>query len=130
MRDLRYLNSVIRATDGEKGGNEDCSGKNASHNILKVPVGTIVRDIDGRILGDLNQIGMMFIAARGGAGGHGNAFFKSDTQQTPQICEYGAVGEDKQYVLEIRSMAHIGLVSTCIFCVCSLFPLFFIISVI
>lgn len=54
---------------------------------------------------------MMFIAARGGAGGHGNAFFKSDVYQVPRISEYGAKGEDFQYVLEISSMAHVGLVS-------------------
>lgn len=102
---------MIRAEDGEKGYIKDCFGKNAEHTVVKVPVGTIMRDIKGRILADLDQDGMMFIAARGGAGGHGNAFFKSDTQQSPEICEYGAIGEDLQYVIEVRSMAHVGLVS-------------------
>lgn len=74
-------------------------------------MGTIIRDIDGNVLADLDEEQMMFIAARGGAGGHGNAFFTSDTQQSPKIAEYGAIGEDKQYVLEVRSMAHVGLVS-------------------
>lgn len=111
VNDLKNVTKVIKAENGENGKSKDCFGKNAEHNIVEVPVGTIVRDLDGRILADLNEIGMMFIAARGGAGGHGNAFFKSDTQQTPQICEYGAEGEDLQYVLEVRSMAHIGLVS-------------------
>jgi len=111
IKDLRHIDSVIRAEDGEKGYSKDCFGKNAEHNIVQVPVGTIVRDVEGKILADLSKEGMMFIAARGGAGGHGNAFFKSDTQQTPEICEYGAIGENLQYVLEIRSMAHIGLVS-------------------
>lgn len=53
----------------------------------------------------------MFIAARGGSGGHGNAFFKSDVHQAPCISEYGANGEDLRYVLEMSSMAHVGLVS-------------------
>ncbi|XP_018360126.1 PREDICTED: mitochondrial ribosome-associated GTPase 2 isoform X2 [Trachymyrmex cornetzi] len=110
IKDLRYINSVIRAEDGEKGYSKDCFGKNAEHNVVKVPIGTIVRDVKGKILADLSKEGMMFIAARGGAGGHGNAFFKSDTQQTPEICEYGAIGENLQYVLEVRSMAHIGLI--------------------
>lgn len=52
----------------------------------------------------------MFVAARGGAGGRGNHFFISDTLQAPKIAEYGAEGEELQYVLEVRSMAHIGLV--------------------
>ncbi|XP_050444621.1 mitochondrial ribosome-associated GTPase 2 isoform X4 [Cataglyphis hispanica] len=110
VKDLGDIQSVIRAEDGEKGYTKDCFGKNAEHNVVRVPVGTIVRDLNGRILADLDQNGMMFIAARGGAGGHGNAFFKSDTQQSPEISEYGAIGEDLQYVLELRSMAHIGLI--------------------
>lgn len=111
MKDLSQIDSVIKAEDGEKGYSKDCFGKNAEHKMVQVPVGTIVRDVDGKILADLDKEGMMFIAARGGAGGHGNAFFKSDTQQTPEICEYGAIGENLQYVLEVRNMAHIGLVN-------------------
>lgn len=53
----------------------------------------------------------MFVAARGGAGGKGNHFFSSDTEHSPQICEIGAVGEDLAYSLELRSMAHVGLVN-------------------
>jgi len=102
---------VTEAKNGEKGFGDECFGKNAAHNIVQVPIGTIVRDVNGKILADLDKSGMMFIAARGGAGGHGNAFFKSSTNQSPKISEYGAKGENKEYVLEIRSMAHIGLVS-------------------
>lgn len=54
---------------------------------------------------------MMFVAARGGAGGKGNHFFVSNAEQAPQICEYGANGEDIAYVTELRSMANLGLVS-------------------
>ncbi|XP_071644074.1 mitochondrial ribosome-associated GTPase 2 isoform X1 [Temnothorax longispinosus] len=110
VKDLRHIDSVIKAEDGEKGYTKDCFGKNAEHKVMNVPIGTIVRDVDGRILADLEKNGMMFIAARGGSGGHGNAFFKSNSQQTPEICEYGAIGENLQYVLEVRSMAHIGLI--------------------
>lgn len=53
----------------------------------------------------------MFIAARGGAGGKGNHFFASNHEQTPMICEYGAKGEDLPYITELKSMAHLGLVS-------------------
>lgn len=91
--------------------NKDCFGKNADHLVIKVPTGTIVRAPDGKIVADLTNAGTMFIAARGGAGGHGNAFFKSDTEQSPKISEYGGKGESYQYLLEVRSMANIGLVS-------------------
>lgn len=54
----------------------------------------------------------MFVAARGGAGGKGNHFFITDTEQAPEICEYGAEGEQIKYTVEMRSMAHVGLVSS------------------
>lgn len=47
-------------------------------------------------------------------GGKGNHFFSSNNEQTPEVCEYGAKGEDIAYTLELRSMAHLGLVS-CLF---------------
>ncbi|XP_076380105.1 mitochondrial ribosome-associated GTPase 2 isoform X4 [Megalopta genalis] len=80
IKDFSHLDSVLTAKDGENGQ------------------------------GDLNSKGSMFIAARGGAGGHGNTYFKSDVHQAPTISEYGAQGENLQYVLELRSMAHIGLI--------------------
>lgn len=109
-RDLINVPTVIRAPDGEKGGNKDCHGKNAEHCIINVPIGTIIKNSNGKVVGDLDNEGLMFVAARGGAGGRGNHFFVTDTQQAPEICEYGAEGEDLEYVLEIRSMAHVGLV--------------------
>lgn len=52
----------------------------------------------------------MFILARGGAGGRGNHFFATDLMQSPKIAEYGATGEHISYILEVKSMAHFGLV--------------------
>lgn len=68
--------------------------------------------MQGKVVGDLDKEGSMFIAARGGAGGKGNHFFCSNIEQTPKVCEYGAKGEDLAYVAELRSMAHLGLVRT------------------
>ncbi|XP_053593468.1 GTPase Obg isoform X1 [Microplitis demolitor] len=110
VTDLRQVASQVRAESGEKGFPKDCGGKNARHTIIKVPLGTIVRNPEGDIIADLDEEGMMFIAARGGAGGHGNAFFTSDVNQAPQIAEVGAKGEEKQYLLELRSMANVGLI--------------------
>ena len=58
----------------------------------------------------MRKEGCLFIAARGGAGGKGNHYFVSSTNQTPQVAEYGALGEQLNYHLELRSMAHMGLV--------------------
>ncbi|KAJ8673378.1 hypothetical protein QAD02_004640 [Eretmocerus hayati] len=110
VKDLSTVPGILEAEQGENGANEDCFGKNAKHNVVKVPIGTIVRDTDGTILADLDENGMMYIAARGGAGGHGNAYFKSDVNQAPKVAEFGGEGESKQYVLEVRSMAHLGLI--------------------
>lgn len=78
--------------------------------IIKVPVGTIIRSEDGDVVGDLEREGLMYVGARGGAGGKGNRFFISDTEQAPKISEYGAEGENIKYTIEMRSMAHVGLV--------------------
>lgn len=104
------MHSILRANCGEKGGNKDCNGKNAAHLIINVPIGTIIKNKDGKVIGDLYAEEVMFVAARGGAGGKGNHFFISDTEQSPEICEYGAEGEELEYTVELRSMAHVGLV--------------------
>ncbi|XP_072949513.1 mitochondrial ribosome-associated GTPase 2 [Epargyreus clarus] len=108
-KSLNHINSVIQAKHGERGDNKDCTGKNAQHIVIPVPIGTIIKDDAGRVVGDLNLEGAMFIASRGGAGGRGNKFFLTDTQQAPDIAEYGAIGESNFYTLEVRSMAHLGL---------------------
>ncbi|XP_069688015.1 mitochondrial ribosome-associated GTPase 2 isoform X1 [Periplaneta americana] len=110
VRDLNHVTSVLKGEDGEKGYNKDCHGKSADHIIIQVPVGTIIRSSSGKVVGDLKVEGTMFVAARGGAGGRGNHFFVSPTEQAPKIAEYGADGEELQYVVEVRSMAHVGLI--------------------
>lgn len=110
VNNLNHITSLLKAEDGVNGRNKDCHGKNADHQIVKVPVGTIVKNALGQVVGDLNENGVMFVAARGGAGGKGNPFFITDMEQAPQICEYGAQGEDLSYIIELRSMAHLGLV--------------------
>jgi len=110
VNDFVHLTSILHGEHGEKGMTKDCHGKNANHTIVKVPVGTIVKNSSRRIVGDLGVEGLMFVAARGGAGGKGNHFFLSNTNTAPEICEYGANGEDLSYHLELRSMAHIGFI--------------------
>jgi GTP-binding protein len=69
---------------------------------VEVPVGTIVRNPEGAFLCDLDRPGCLFLAARGGSGGKGNAHFKSSTNRTPKISEVGADGEVLDYSLELR----------------------------
>ncbi|XP_026747819.1 mitochondrial ribosome-associated GTPase 2 [Trichoplusia ni] len=109
-KSLNHCKTVIQAQHGEKGYNKDCNGKNAQHAIVPVPIGTIIRNEAGEVVGDLSTEGVMFVAARGGAGGRGNHFFLTDTEQAPSVAELGAVGETEVYSLEVRSMAHVGLI--------------------
>jgi GTP-binding protein len=53
---------------------------------------------------------VVFVGARGGSGGKGNKFFATAQNQSPEICEYGAKGEEKQYLLEMSVIADFGLV--------------------
>lgn len=106
---LEHVLSLIKAPDGENGYNKDCHGKCAEHHFVDVPVGTIVKDGTGRVVGDLSSHGMMFVAARGGAGGHGNRYFATDTEQVPEVAEVGGAGESLQYTLELSSIADFGL---------------------
>ncbi|XP_073966576.1 mitochondrial ribosome-associated GTPase 2-like [Choristoneura fumiferana] len=109
VKSLNHCKAVTQAKHGTRGDNKDRNGKNASHVVVPVPLGTIVRDSSGTVVGDLSAEGTMFVAARGGSGGRGNRFFLTDTVQAPDIAEIGATGEENVYTLEVRSMAHIGL---------------------
>jgi GTP-binding protein len=100
----------VSGGDGQRGMNKDMHGKSAENKVIKVPVGTVVKNKEGKIVGDLSENNMMYIAARGGAGGRGNKFFCTPEQQAPEICEYGAKGENMSYFLEIRSMAQVGFI--------------------
>lgn len=113
VKDLSKIPTVVQASEGESGHGKDCHGKSGSNEVLKVPVGTVIKNEEHVVVGDLFSDGLMFIAARGGAGGKGNHFFATDVEQAPKIAEYGAVGESMQYILEVRSMAHVGLVKIC-----------------
>ncbi|KAH8258984.1 hypothetical protein KR038_000978 [Drosophila bunnanda] len=110
VRNFNHVGSVLRADEGERGNAKDCHGKNAKHTVIKVPIGTIIRNAQGIIVGDLAQADLMFVAARGGAGGKGNRFFTTDKETSPKVCEYGPNGEDFSYILELRSMADVGLI--------------------
>ncbi|KAE8744290.1 hypothetical protein FOCC_FOCC009105 [Frankliniella occidentalis] len=110
VRDLAHIPAVIRADNGEPGLNKNRFGKNAKHTVVKVPIGTVIKNEEGKVVGDMELNDTLFVAARGGAGGHGNAYFRTDVNQTPQVAEFGAAGESILYFIEMRSMADIGLI--------------------
>lgn len=68
VNNLSHIKTLLKADDGNDGRSKDRHGKSGEHRIIPVPVGTIVRRTNGKIIGDLDKEGSMFIAARGGAG--------------------------------------------------------------
>lgn len=107
---LKYRKHVI-ASDGEKGGSQKMTGAEGKDEILEVPLGTIIRDVEtGEIEGEITEEGQEIIVVPGGKGGLGNWHFKSSTNQTPRFAQPGEDGRDLWKVLELKILADVGLV--------------------
>jgi GTPase len=111
---LRYrYNREFRAKRGGHGEGSDCHGRSAEDMVLKVPVGTVIFDLDtGEQLFDLTEPGQRFLAARGGHGGRGNGHptFVRPWHQAPREHDDGRPGEERHLRLELRLLADVGLV--------------------
>ena len=98
----------------EKGGNgkgKDMHGRNGRDRVLRIPLGTIVRDANtGETIVDLDSPGMRRVIAEGGKGGKGNARFLSNYNRAPREHEPGKPGEEKEIELELKTIADAGLV--------------------
>lgn len=114
----RNLNTLIeyryarihRAKHGENGRGADCYGRGGEDVTLRVPVGTIARDVDsGEVIADLASPDQVVVAAKGGQGGLGNLHFKSSVNRTPRQFTRGAQGESRRLQLELRVLADVGL---------------------
>lgn len=99
----------LRAGDGEAGGKRRRHGADGVDKLVKVPVGTAVYR-DGRLVAELTTSGQRRVVAFGGAGGFGNAHFKSSTRQTPRVAEVGEKGDSFLAKLELKLVADVGLV--------------------
>ncbi len=113
LRTLSHIHNrqKFRAENGENGMRKQMHGRNGKDTIIEVPPGTVVWDAEtGEILADLTEPGSHTIIAKGGRGGRGNVHFKSSTNQTPFYAEAGKPGESKHLRLELKMIAHIGLV--------------------
>lgn len=101
----------FRAGRGQHGRGKNQHGANGADVRIPVPPGTVVFDAEtGELLGDLTEPGQELIVARGGRGGHGNAYFKSPTHQAPRIAEHGERGEQRWLRLELKLLADVGIV--------------------
>lgn len=110
LMDFRYRKHY-KAPRGEHGQGKNMHGANAEDLIIKVPVGTVIKDAEtGEVLADLVQHGQSVVVARGGRGGRGNARFVSSTNRAPTISEKGEPGEERWLQLELKLLADVGLV--------------------
>lgn len=100
-----------KAANGVNGLRKNRHGKNAENHILKVPVGTVVREAHSQnLIADLTSSGQQQVIAKGGRGGRGNARFVSATRQAPQIAEKGEPGQELEVILELKILADVGLI--------------------
>lgn len=101
----------LRAENGEPGRGKQQNGHSGRDCIVRVPVGTIVRDADsGEPIFDLYRAGMRVVVARGGRGGWGNAHYATATNQAPRRAQPGLPGEQRRLRLELRLMADVGII--------------------
>ena len=110
LLDLRYQKQY-KAGRGEHGLGKDQHGKTGEDRLIKVPVGTLVRDAGtDELIGDLKEAGQQVVVAAGGRGGKGNAHFVSSTNRSPRFAQPGEPGEDKELEIELRLLADVGII--------------------
>lgn len=108
--DFRFKKKFI-AEDGQKGDKANRTGKSADDVYIKVPKGTIVKDVKkDRIIADLSDDKTEFLLVKGGRGGKGNQHFSNSIRQAPKFAEIGVDGEEKEVILELKLISEVGLV--------------------
>lgn len=102
--------SVFKAEAGENGGIKNMHGACAKDLYIKVPVGTVVKDVKtGNIIADLKIHEQKALVAKGGRGGRGNARFATAQKRAPQFCEPGEPSIERELFLELKLIADVGL---------------------
>jgi GTP-binding protein len=110
LLDLRYQ-KLYKAGRGEHGMGKDCHGRRGADRVIRVPVGTIVRDArTEELIGDLKVAGQQVVLAAGGRGGKGNAHFVSSTNRSPRYAQPGLPGEERELAIELRLLADVGII--------------------
>ena len=110
LLDYRYRRTV-KAQKGKPGSGGLKTGKSGQDEIIRVPVGTIIRNKEtDQLITDLDAKGAQAVIAKGGKGGHGNAYYKSSTNQTPRHAQDGQEGQRFKIGLELKLLADVGLV--------------------
>jgi len=108
--DFRY-NKKYKAENGQNGSGNRCFGKSGKDLVIKVPKGTVIKDFEtGKVICDLSEDGQKELILKGGRGGKGNVHFATSTRQVPDFAIDGEKGKEIEVVLELKSIADVGLV--------------------
>lgn len=100
----------FKAQNGQSGSSNNKTGKNGNNIVIEVPVGTVIKDIEKKVLADLDVDEKEFVAIYGGKYGKGNAHFATSTNQTPKFATKGQKTQEQEIILELKLIADVGLV--------------------
>ena len=110
LYDFRYKRKYI-AEDGQEGGKKHCHGKDGQDLIIKVPLGTVVREKEtGKVIVDMSRPGQREVILKGGRGGKGNQHYATPTMQIPKYAQPGQKAQELNVILELKVIADVGLV--------------------
>lgn len=108
--DFRYKRT-FKAEVGQDGGKTNCSGKAGKDTVIRVPVGTIIRDsATEKIIADMAKPNDKRVIIRGGKGGRGNQHFATPSRQAPRYSEQGKTAKEMDIVLELKILADVGII--------------------
>ena len=107
---FRY-NKKYKAENGQNGSGSRCYGKSGEDLYVKVPRGTVIKDVEtGKLIADLSKEGQTELILPGGRGGKGNCHFATSTRQAPRFAQDGEKGLEKEIILELKLLADVGLI--------------------
>ncbi len=110
LLDFRYKR-MFKASPGGDGGKRNCTGADGEDVVIKVPVGTVIREANSnKIMADMSHNGEVKTLIKGGKGGKGNQHFATPTRQAPRYAERGRTSKEYDVVLELKLIADVGLV--------------------
>ena len=110
LLDFRYTR-VFKAERGEDGSKRNCSGHSGADIVVRVPVGTVIREAEsGKVMADIAEIGQQRVLIKGGRGGRGNQHFATPVRQAPRYAEQGRQSKTYDVILELKLIADAGII--------------------
>lgn len=110
LSDFRYKRKYS-AEDGQEGGKRRCHGKDGQDLVIKVPLGTVIREKEtGKVIADMSEPGQREVILKGGRGGKGNQHYATPTMQIPKYAQPGQKAQELNVILELKVIADVGLV--------------------